>query len=162
MKKKIIFSLVMVLALMVTAAQARPRGPAADRDGTSPRFQLDLTDEQSEKVKALRETLKKDMAPIRQEMVKKQTEMKLLWLEDHPDEGMIKEKQEEINDLREKMGDLFIDFRLSMHEILTPEQRTQMLNRKMNRGSKRGFGKRRARYSEREQAPFQGEETSQQ
>ena len=99
MKKSILFSLIMVLAFSVTAVMAGPRGQGADRGGKVSRFKdLNLTEEQSEKIKALRDSLKKDISPLRTEMVKRQTEMKLLWMEDNPVAEKIKTKQKEIND----------------------------------------------------------------
>jgi Spy/CpxP family protein refolding chaperone len=72
------------------------------------------------------------------EMVRKRLEMKLLWMAEDPDSVKIKAKQKEIQDLRGQLGEKMIDFRLAVRNILTPEQRSQLLANRYSRGRERG------------------------
>ena len=139
MKKISIFVLVLLFVTSASVAMARPymgTGKGMERGGSSSAFQkMNLTEEQTEKINALRESLQKETTPLRTELVKKGTEMKLLWMADEPDAGKIKALQKEILDLRGKMSEKFTDFRLAVHKILTPEQRAQALARRSGKRS---------------------------
>jgi len=142
MKKISVLVLLAVLVASVTVVMARPRykgvGVEAGRGGKTSVFQnLNMTKEQSEEISGLRESLQKEITPLRAEMVRKQTEMKLLWMEDNLDPDKIKAQQKEILDLRGKIAEKVIDYRLAFHKSLTPEQRSQLLAR--GPGKKGGF-----------------------
>jgi Spy/CpxP family protein refolding chaperone len=143
MKKISIFVLAVLFVATASVVMARPymgAGRGMERGGRASAFQkMDLTDDQTEKINALRESLQKETAPLRTDLLKKSTEMKLLWMADEPDAGKIKALQKEILDLRGKMADKFTDYRLAVHKILTPEQRAQSLAR---RSGKRGISRR--------------------
>ncbi len=142
MKKFTLFALLIILVTSFTIATAEPRGKPGGKDfgregRRSPYANLDLTEEQKGKIDAMRESLQKEMAPIRTELIKKRMELNLLWMEDRPEADKIKAKQLEIRDLRGKMEDKLTDFRLSLNSILTPEQRAELLTRKSQ--GKRSF-----------------------
>ena len=143
MKKISIFVLVVLFVASATVVMARPymgAGKGMERDGRASAFQkMNLTEEQTAKIDVLRESLQKETTPLRTELLKKSTEMKLLWMADDPDADKIKALQKEILDLRGKMSEKFTDYRLAVHKILTPEQRTQLLAR---RSGKRGISRR--------------------
>ncbi|MBW2028600.1 MAG: Spy/CpxP family protein refolding chaperone [Deltaproteobacteria bacterium] len=142
MKKIMIASMFLVVALMVSGAMAGSRGERAGKGERSAWFKdLNLTEEQKGKIDTLRQSLRDDMAPLRNEMVKKRTELKLLWMEDNPDAAKIKAKQREIRDLGAKIEDRLTDFRLEFRKILTPEQRTKILSFKSRRGARPTQGK---------------------
>jgi len=71
-------------------------------------------------------------------MARKRLEMKLLWMEEEPDSVKIKAKQNEIQNLRGQLGEKMIDFRLAVRNILTPEQRSQLLASRFGRERQRG------------------------
>ena len=132
MKKTIIFTAMLILVTSLSVAMAEPRGGKDGKDSRhegrrSPYANLDLTEEQKGKIDALRESQRKELTPIRTELIKKRMELNLLWMEDSPEADKIKAKQREIRDLRGKMEDNLTDFRLSVNSILTPEQRAELL-----------------------------------
>ena len=143
MKKISIFVLVVLFVAAASVVMARPymgAGKGMERDGRASAFQkMNLTEDQTEKINALRESLQKETTPLRTDLVKKSTEMKLLWMADEPDADKIKALQKEILDLRGNMAEKFTDYRLAVHKILTPEQRAQLLTR---RAGKRGISHR--------------------
>jgi zinc resistance-associated protein len=85
-----------------------------------------LTAEQSAKLTELRNQRDQEAAPIRNEMIAKRAELRNLWLQANPDEGAIKAKHQEINDLRNKLQTIMTEYRIEVGKILTPEQRAQL------------------------------------
>ena len=85
-----------------------------------------LTPEQSTKLKELREQHDKDVLALRNELTAKRAELRNLWSQGNPDEAAIKAKQQEINDLRNKLQDSMTEYRLEVGKILTPEQQAQL------------------------------------
>jgi len=138
-------SLILALVLLVgtaSIAMAGPRGKGITMGPQSgmraPGFSnLNLTAEQQKKIDAIGEAYHKELAPLRLEMFKKRTELKLLWMQTNLDENKIKAKQKEIHELRGQLQEKRTDFRLNFLNILTPEQRTQFILKKYN---KRGHG----------------------
>ena len=87
--------------------------------------QLNLTEEQTEKIRALREAHLKDVTPLRDKMFSKRAELKLLWLQASPDQNKITAAQKEIRALRDQLEDKRTSHRLAVFNLLTPEQRTK-------------------------------------
>jgi len=85
-----------------------------------------LTPEQSTKLTELRQQHEKDVLPLRNELTAKHAELRNLWLQGNPDQAAIKAKQQEINDLRNKLQDIGTEHRLEVGKILTPEQKAQL------------------------------------
>ncbi|MBW2065132.1 MAG: Spy/CpxP family protein refolding chaperone [Deltaproteobacteria bacterium] len=144
MKKMTILTISILFVFLAGVAAAA--SPGAGRTGKGDRLawlkDVNLTEEQRGKIQSLRQSLKDDILPLRNEMIKKRTELKLLWMEDDPDGAKIKAKQREIRELRAKMEDRLTDFRLEFRKILTPEQRAKIPSFKFGRGSHRSMGKR--------------------
>ena len=84
---------------------------------------LNLTDEQTAKIKALREAHLKDVKPLRDKMFSKRGDLKLLWLEPNPDKEKILAVQREIRELRDQMEDKATAHRVDVFNLLTPEQK---------------------------------------
>lgn len=142
MKKFGILVVAFIVAASVTVVMARPQGKGmAGFDGRGGKGgfyeRLDLTEEQSEQIKALHESLKAEIDPIREAMAEKRGELKELWKAETPDEGAIKAVQGEMDELRSQISEKVTDNRLAVHEILTPEQREKM-NEMKNSGGKGG------------------------
>ena len=142
MKKSILFTVVLILVASLSVAMAEPGGGKGGRDfghegRRSSYANLDLTEEQKGKIDVLRESLRKELSPIRIELIKKRMELNLLWMEDSPEADKIKAKQREIRDLRGKMEDQLTDLRLSVNSMLTPEQRAELLTKRLH--GKRSF-----------------------
>ncbi len=109
---------------------------------------LDLTAEQMEKVRSLRESGHEEMAPIWAQKFEKKSELKLLWMQMTPDPEKIKARQKEIHDLKWQIQEKIIGYRLAFRDILTPEQLTKFLamggglgpRHKRGRGDHHGHG----------------------
>ena len=57
---------------------------------------LNLTAEQTEKIRTLRESFQKDITPLRTRIFEKKAEMRLLWMQTKSDAAGIKAKEKEI------------------------------------------------------------------
>ena len=108
-----------------------------------------LTPEQSAKLKELREQHDKEILPLKNELTAKRAELRNLWSQSDPDEAAIKAKEQEINDLRNKLQDKMTGHRLEVGKIFTPEQRAQLQSSRQGRGYRpdakrpgaRGYGR---------------------
>ena len=144
MKKINIFAVALLLvfasAIFVMAGQTGQRaGMGGGRwMNASTFFCLDLTTEQSEKIRALRETHLKEMALLRTQLHTKRAELRLLWLQTNPDPAKIKALQKEILGLRGQIQDKSTDHWLEFRNILTPEQLTELLAKGLGRGHHHG------------------------
>jgi Spy/CpxP family protein refolding chaperone len=127
--KKILTGLIVMLFLAVTispalAQRGRTMGPFVGPSEYPTAFKnLNLTEEQTAKMQALREAHMKDVKPLRDELFSKRGDLKLLWLEKNPDAMKIKAKRKEIGNLRNQMEEKRDAFHLDVYNILTPEQR---------------------------------------
>ena len=101
-------------------------GPECEMDA-SVLSNLNLTMEQNEKVRALRESHMKSMAPIRTKLFNKKAELRLLWMQIKADPSEIVAKQKEIHNLKGQLQEKTTDYRLSFRNILTQEQLTEFI-----------------------------------
>ena len=132
MSKKILIVAVMMVFATAGLATAQPRGTgpwhdrnlAVDHERISA---LDLTPEQTEKVRSLSERFHGDMAPLRNKKFQCMTELKLLWMQMKPDVEKIKAKEKERYELGWQMKEKMTDYRLSFRKILTSEQLSKFL-----------------------------------
>lgn len=148
-KVSMVFAAVLISAALASAAFAFGPGGGWGRghggrycynpgDGPLPAAaQLNLTAEQTDKIKALRDAHLKDVTPLRDKMFSKRAELKLLWLQASPDQNKIMAVQKEIRALRDQLEDHRTGHRLAVFNLLTPEQRTKA----QAYGGWRGFGK---------------------
>lgn len=135
-------SIIVALILLVASANIAMAGHRGKGGGMGPGAgmnapalsSLNLTTEQEEKIRALGEAHQKELAPLRIELFKKRTELKLLWMQTDLDANKIKAKQREIHELRGQLQEKLTDSRLDFYNILTPEQRTQFILQKCGRG----------------------------
>ncbi len=88
---------------------------------------LDLTTEQTEAVQSLRESFEDDVASLRTQVFEKKAAMRDLWRQATLDAETIKAKQTEIHELKTQIREKATDFRLAVHELLTPEQLSELL-----------------------------------
>jgi len=110
-------------------------GPCARGDFQGPDG-LNLTAEQTTKMKEIRETQWKEMKPLQEKTFAKRDEIRKLWLEPNPDQEKITAAQKEMRVLRDEMQDKMTAFRLDALKVLTPEQREKIASA----GPGRGFG----------------------
>ena len=154
MKKISVIAAFLLVVASATLVMASPRGKG-DRGGEGLReaptalASLNLTAEQSEKIRALRESVLKEVTPIRAQLLSKRTEIRLLWMQTKLDPDKIRAIQREDRDLRGQMEEKRTDFRLAFRNILTPEQTSKLLAQGIgsrmghtwgNRGNDRGLG----------------------
>jgi len=143
------FSVMVALVLLVASAtwvMAGPRGRANWGDdtwcpGVSQLSALNLSAEQSEKIRGLRESFVKETTPIRTQLFTKKTEMRLLWIQTSLDAGKIRATQKEILSLMGQMQEKTTDFRLAFRNLLTPEQTSQFLAQDVGRGPGSDWGR---------------------
>ena len=143
MKKTILIILLILLVASATIAMAGNRGKGGGMGtwaGTdAPALSnLNLTAEQEEKIRVLGEVNQKELAPLRMELFKKRTELRLLWMQNNLDANKIKAKEKEIHELRGQLQEKRTDSRLNFYNILTPEQRAQFILQKYAKG-RHGF-----------------------
>jgi Spy/CpxP family protein refolding chaperone len=118
-------SLIAVLIIFIFSAAfvlAEPQGMRGRGRETYLLTSLNLTPEQTEKVRKLREAYQKAKIPLRNQMFNKRMELKLLWMQLKPDPEKIRTKQKEIHDLRWLLKEKHTDYRLAFRNILNQEQ----------------------------------------
>ncbi len=99
---------------------------------------LNLTAEQINAIKALRQAHLTDIRPLQDKMMAKREELKALWLETSPNREKIAVAQEETDKLRMEMHDKIAVYRLSVYRILTPEQQEKVRSAVEERTFRRG------------------------
>ncbi len=100
---------------------------------------LNLSAEQTEKIREMREAQWKDIRPLQEKMFSKRGELRSLWLQKNPDENRITAVHKEIRDLRDQMQDKMLSYRLAIFKLLTPEQKDK-IQAFRGRGFGPGFG----------------------
>lgn len=87
--------------------------------------ELGLSADQQKQIDTLHTQLRAEMAPLMTQIETKQGELTALWKVDAPDRNAILAKVSEIDSLHDQMRAAFIDFRLTVHQLLTPAQRAK-------------------------------------
>ena len=95
---------------------------------------LNLTAEQTEKLGSLREAHLREVKPLRDQIYSKAGELRLLWLQQTPDQKKILAVQKEVRTLRDQLMDKQTAYRLGANKILTPEQLTKVQAYGVGRG----------------------------
>ena len=144
--KKILIAATALMLITTTSAFAGPRTGMGMGSGFGPGScnisGLDLTTEQVEKVRAVRQAHMANMQDSRNQMFQKKAEIRLEWMQTTPDVDKIKKLQGEINDLRAVKQSMMVDQELEFRKILTPDQLTRYLAQGAGAGmgQGRGFG----------------------
>jgi Spy/CpxP family protein refolding chaperone len=132
MKKCSLLAALVTILASATFVVASPCGggewgnPGWAMDGTI-LSKLNLTAEQTEKIRTLRESFQKDITPFRTRIFEKKAEIRLLWMQTEPDAARIKAKGKEIHDLKWQVLEKATNFRLALRSVLTPEQLSKFL-----------------------------------
>ncbi len=128
--KKTMALIGLVSAMALTAATAFAWGPGMGRgygSGYGPGVAAsNLSAEQVAKIQKIRGERYAEMAPVRNELVTKRTELRNLFREPVLDQAKIAAKQKEIAALQAQMQEQGLAARTAVAEVLTPEQRAQM------------------------------------
>lgn len=132
MKKTMIaLGLVAVMLLGVTYVYARGPGfRPGERgvpcgEGWGLRKELSLTPEQKTKFQELRQKFNEETAQLKGALLTKRLELQSLWTNPKSDGKAIADKERELRDLRNQMGDKITQMRLEARKFLTPEQITE-------------------------------------
>ena len=155
MKKISVIAAFLLVVASATLVMAGPRGKGNWGGGgwssaPSALASLNLTAEQSEKIRALRESCLKEITPIRAQLLSKRPEIRLLWIQTKLDPDKIRAIQREVRDLKGQMQEKRTDCRLAFRNILTPEQTSKLLAQGLgsrmghiwgDRGKDRGLGR---------------------
>ncbi len=132
MKQKIlIIALVLSVALnvgaLVTFAYRKATRPEPPRPPCPLSQELDLTDEQRDKVRARREKAFEEMEPLRRELHEKRREVLALLKEEEVDVARRDRLFAEIADLQMRMELLTFDNMRETRDLLRPEQRERFM-----------------------------------
>ena len=146
--KKVILTVMAVLFVAAVATSAFAfgwgrgpgYGPCARGDFQGPAG-LNLTAEQTAKIKEMRETQWKEMKPLQEQMFTKRDEIRKLWLEPNPDQAKITAAQKEMRSFRDQMEDRMTAYRLEAVKVLTLEQREKIGSFVQGRGRGPGHGR---------------------
>jgi len=87
---------------------------------------LNMTPEQTSKIRAMDEQFLRENKPLQDKLYSKRGDLKLLWMERNPDQQKINALQAETRALRDQLQDKRTAHRLAILNILTPEQRDQV------------------------------------
>ena len=139
MKKISVIAAFLIVVAQATLVMAGPRGMGNWEGGgwcaaPSALASLNLTAEQSEKIRGLRESCLKEITPIRAQLLSKRAELKLLWIQTKLEPDKIRANQKEVRDLIGQMQEKSTDCRLAFRNILTPEQTSKLLAQGIGRG----------------------------
>ena len=111
---------------------------------------LELTPEQTAKIKALHEATTQKMTPVKAQLVSKRAEMKLLWTQTSLDADKIKATQKEIQAMRTQIREIQTDMRIAFRSLLTPEQTSKLLAMGFGKGGRHkkggGYGQGQGKY----------------
>ena len=88
---------------------------------------LKLTARQKEEIYGLNRIFQKEIERLRSEEFKLRTELKLLWMQSHPDPRKIMAKERSVHDLKWQMKEKSVDYRLRFRSLLTAEQLAEYL-----------------------------------
>ena len=142
MRKKTVIGVGLVLAVALMTTVAFAWGPGLGM-GWGPGYGYpaipNLTAEQSSKIQALQKAYLDETAPLQQDLLKKKTELRSLWLSPNPDQAKITTLQKDILNLQSKITEKGTNLRLEIRKILTPEQQAQLSVYGLGMG--RGMGK---------------------
>jgi Spy/CpxP family protein refolding chaperone len=128
------------LALARSLNQAhgtKPSGKPGAQEG-SPLAQLNLSTEQRQKLDQVKADFLTKTASLRADLEVKRAELDTLWRANSLDENQILAKAREAAKLQSQLSDFRLQQRIATFEILTPDQRKQMLDHFFSQGHKGG------------------------
>ncbi len=129
------------LLMTATSAQAGPHGPKGDGPKAGgPMADLNLTPEQKQKIEQIHAAAVKQAEPLQKELGAKMKELQALWAVDKPDKAAIERKHDEMNPIFAKLRNIYIDSKLQIHAVLTPEQRAKWSSHQDMHGMMMGPG----------------------
>lgn len=151
--KKTVITVGLVVVMLIGITYAFAQGPgfgpgdrgAYSKEGRGPDYLSSLTPEQKTKFQELRQKFNEETAQLRGSLLTKKLELQSLWTNPKADPKAIIEKEKELRNLKNQMGDKAIELKLETRKILTPEQIAQLgagwgKGHGFGRGHMRGHG----------------------
>jgi Spy/CpxP family protein refolding chaperone len=151
MRKIFLISFLSIFLPVAALAQGPPEGKGPDFQGRRGMMgpmhhpgedwarQLNLTDEQTVKLQALRESFLRETLVWRDQLVIKRFDLRDLLRDPQSDPNQALAKQREISDLESKIQERVVLHQLEMRKVLTPEQ-IKLLSPGFGFGGFRGRG----------------------
>jgi len=103
---------------------------------------LNLIAEQKAKFQELRRRFTRDTAQLRGELLTKRLELRSLWTDPKADPQAILAKEREFRDIKNRMKDKIIQYKLEGRGFLTPEQIEKLgMMKGRSRGRMMGYGR---------------------
>jgi Spy/CpxP family protein refolding chaperone len=146
--KKLVMTLVTVIIVTVLAASTFAYGHEWGRGHGSGPYdccepavlsQLNLNVDQTTKINAFRDAFLKDSKPLQDYMLSKRGDLKMLWLQQNPDQEKILALQNEIRALKDQLQEKRDVYRLNVYNVLTPEQKEKLKSYGPSRGFRHGM-----------------------
>ncbi|MGQ4649663.1 periplasmic heavy metal sensor [Lyngbya aestuarii] len=100
----------------------RPEGPREQRWLQ----ELDLNTEQTEQIRTIQEQSKTAAEGLRQQMQQAQEQMRSLLTSESATSDQLRQQHQELQRLHQQLADQRFEMMLSVREVLTPQQRSQM------------------------------------
>jgi Spy/CpxP family protein refolding chaperone len=141
MKTQKLIAPVLLIALFfaTSAIMAQPR-TFNDQNPDKPQHfrNLDLNDEQQDKVDVFFTEMQKQINPIKADLDEKEAQLNKLMIADKPDNQAIVAKVKEIGDLKTKIQIAGVENRMKVRSILDENQKTRFDAMEMNDGPRKG------------------------
>ena len=99
--------------------------------------QLDLSNEQSEQIKAIKERAQANGEGLREQMRAEKQEMRSL-LQSDTSNAVLTQQHQKLQNLRQQLGNNRFETMLQVREVLTPEQRSKMAELIGQKSGRRG------------------------
>jgi Spy/CpxP family protein refolding chaperone len=109
-------------------------GPCADTE-------LDLIPEQASRMKALQSDYQKNLRPLRMELMDKRAELKMCELGKGKETVRTAQLRNRIRELHEKIGEIWLSYKMECRAILTPEQLGRLSSVQGGQGPWQGKGR---------------------
>jgi Spy/CpxP family protein refolding chaperone len=135
MKRTLVLGLVTLSAAAIAVSLAYGQDRKASAAATP-----NLTAEQQNRIAEFKATAMAKAAPIRAELQGKLAEIRKLFTVDGPDRKAILAKQDETEPLHRNLREIWTDFALRVHQVLTPAQRTMWADTGWGMGPGMGIG----------------------
>lgn len=144
MKKTVLITLITSLMVTLVSFAAfgkaqQPLGKPGPGKGNLLFAELKLTEEQLDKIMAIRQQYEKDMIDLRYALQKKNRELAKLWAAKPLDQAAIDAKTKEVNAIRIQMRTKRDTMKEQIKAVLTPEQ-LKVYNEKMKNNKNRRPG----------------------
>lgn len=130
--KKYYCVLLLFIAWMLTGATsvtANPGSAILHRESPvfSPLAQIDLSTEQTKKIRELRMAFEESIMPLKLQEHRVKAELNIFWLQMKPDTKKIKSAQKKMHDIKFQILEKQTKYKIAMREVLTKDQLSRFL-----------------------------------